>query len=127
MAKTPSINRLESYFPGKGAELRAILDGTKEPTDYPAVEKWVAQCLHRPKFLELQLAAVNALLEGHGVEAIQKDGTYGTPEAQYINMGDQYIPTVIWDDGRTSWFIESWDEWMAKAKRRGLTFDGDEE
>lgn len=126
MAKTPSIERLESYFPGKGKELRAILDGTKEPTEYPAVEKWVSQCLNRPRFLELQLAAVNALLEGHGVESIQKTGTYGTPEAQYINMGDTYNPTVIWDDGRASWFIESWGDWLEKAERRGLKF-GDEE
>lgn len=119
----PSLKRLEQNFPGKGAELRAVLTGRRDPESFTAVHTWVEQCRHRPRYLELQMAALNVVLEGHGVESIQKDGTYGTPEALYVNMGDTYNTTIIWDDGRQTWFVESWGDWVEKAERRGLKFE----
>lgn len=119
----PSIKRLLHHFPHKGTELRNILTGRTDPESYPAVKDWLEKCRHRPRYIDLQMAALNAALEGHGVESLQKDGTFGTPEMQYVNMGDTYNTTIIWDDGRQAWFVESWGDWVEKAERRGLKFE----
>ena len=39
----------------------------------------------------MELIALNELLEGHGVEAIEHDEKYYS----YVNMGDMDCPTII--------------------------------
>ncbi len=67
---------------------------------------------------ETNLATLNTLFEGHGIEALRSetewDNYWGDTVATYINMGDLYIATFIYDRflgkivvGDLGWFLES--------------------
>ena len=55
----------------------------------------------------------NALLGGHGVKVrYDKDGC--TPIAEYINMGDTYSPTLLFDIKESEFVLTSWGDWYEK-------------
>ena len=60
----------------------------------------------------------NALLGGHGVEVLyDKDGC--TPIAEYINMGNTYSPTLLFDMKESEFKLTSWGDWYEEwAQRR---------
>lgn len=53
-----------------------------------------SQSYHPHAYTHMQMIALNQLLEGHGVEAIEHDDKYYS----YINMGDTYCATIF-DNG----------------------------
>lgn len=67
--------------------------------DYISVEHLRRNHVY-PKVSDIKLAALNDILCGHGIESME---TANTGEyADYINMGDMYVPTVVWWRGRLS-------------------------
>lgn len=66
---------------------------------------------------------VNKALEGHGVERIPFDdesdswqrGTLST----YVNMGDTYDPTIIWDAHKGRFLVTSWGDFVEWSERKG--------
>ena len=59
------------------------------------------ECYARPPLMDLQAHAVNALLDGHGVESIgDRDEPHLLPDFHYINAGDLYSLTLIRDNSR---------------------------
>lgn len=126
MKKLPSLKTLAFHFGTLGPAIREVLEWHwKEDLDlkYPAFKEWVEKHHHIPRSLDQQMWLLNHILQGHGVECLQKRDVFGTPEMQYVNMGDTYVTTIIWDDGRKAWFIEGYGDWVEKAERRGLKFD----
>ncbi len=91
--KLPSIKRLESFFPGKGKQIRHLLESDSAVDESPAVVAWVKQCYHPPKMREKRLEALNEAIGGHGVEAVF-DGDSLWPRLEYINTGDLYNATI---------------------------------
>ena len=76
-----------------------ILNGTLDPFTFQSVRKWVSQCHNVPAYNELQMCAINEVLEGYGIESVQslkwKNAYWCSILCTYVNMGDCYIPTVI--------------------------------
>lgn len=78
-------------------------------------QNWIKQCVHRPSDIELELNAINELLEGYGVEAIQFENYhvdnywYGTV-GLFINMGDTYNPTIVYDVENKEYLLTSWGD-----------------
>ena len=95
----PSIKKLESVFPGKGKNLRLLLESNDAVNESPAVQKWVCQCYNPPKMREKRLCALNEAIEGYGIEAKFADGEMW-PFLEYINTGDLYSPTIYVLNGR---------------------------
>lgn len=68
------------------------------------------------------LAEADQILEGHGVEAIrgnvlrggERHDTryYGDILALHVNMGDTYVPTIIYDVGTDRFYAMSWGDWV---------------
>ena len=61
---------------------------------------------------------INQLLDAHGVEAIYASGGHSgywqNIVAVYVNMGDSYTATVLYDVGRSRFIITdgaAWVEW----------------
>ena len=71
------------------------------------------------------LVIMNGLLEAQGVEYIESahDG-YGTSDygIEYLNVGDPYVPTVIYDHGEHAWSIAAWGDIV---EERPEDFGGD--
>lgn len=74
---------------------------------------------------ERQLDMINALLDGHGVEVIRGDWVsnfYGDINAEYINMGDPYINTILYDTLEDRWHVISYGDFIEEQERRGREF-----
>lgn len=110
-----STKRLEQAFPGHGKEIRDLLAGNKDPADYPAVQRWVAQCFHAPSTREQVAEALNEILGGFGVEGCRL--TNGKA-CEYINRGDTYTTTLLFDYRTRTWKLTCWGDWVETNERR---------
>lgn len=67
------------------------------------------------------LDLANVLLSAHGVEAIRADAQvdryYYDIVALYVNMGDPYVPTVLYDTEREKFEAASWGDWLEAQQR----------
>ncbi len=117
----PSQKRLEGYFPGHGANLRAILDGRKDPETYPAVRAWIEQCYNRPRESELIERALEEELGAYRSEAIEGntwDRFYLNIVAIYLNMGDTYATTLLFDVNADKWVITTYGDWVERYSKK---------
>lgn len=94
---------------------------SNELESFEANEKWIKQCFNRPSDNELAMNALNELLEGHGVEPIRLEGAYVNRYydniiASYVNMGDTYITTIVFDHVSQSYLITSWGDFYESAE-----------
>jgi hypothetical protein len=124
----PSIKTLQTIAGDRAKDLRAIIDGTADPKRYENVEAWVRQCFHEPTDLEQRIEAANQILDGFGVEALQCMNVHGAhyePHAVYVNMGDTYTGTLVYDYARDRWLVTSWGDFVESEERRrgGCRFD----
>ncbi len=109
-----SQRRLEIAFPRKGKKLRDLIKGRVKPDQYKSVQCWIEQCYNPPSYQEQVELAINEVLEGYGVEAIFKGGRY--PEVVYINLGDTYTTTLVYDYSRERWYLTSWGDYVERRK-----------
>lgn len=71
------------------------------------------------------LKEINKIIGGHGIEFIAQN-PYGVSERdfgehfEYVNMGDTYVPTVIYHRGKFK--IASWGDLVESLERRGKRF-----
>ena len=121
-SRIPSRRALVTAFGAdKGNALRRLLDGRTDPESIPATAAWIAQCYNRPRVSELIEHACNVVLEGYGTEAIratgQWDSYYGDIVAGYVNLGDTYITTLLFDYDRNAAYVCSWGDWVETSER----------
>lgn len=88
-------------------KLYDLLDGRLNPKRFTSVQNWIKDCCHGPSKSELILEAANELLDGSGIETVF--GNHGMdPVLSYVNMGDTYTPTLIFDHDKNEWIVSSW-------------------
>jgi hypothetical protein len=79
-------------------------------------QKWIKQCFNRPNELELRLNALNELLEGFGTETIDHNEWVNKYWRYcigvYINMGNSYSPTIIYDTRDNEFILTSWGDFV---------------
>ena len=112
-----SAKRLESAFPGKGKELRAVLTGEKKTREYKSVQDLERSCHHGPDTHYRRMTALNEILEGYGIEAVWNEGEgpndcISDPRAEYINMGDTYTTTILFDFQKGKYFLTTWGDFV---------------
>lgn len=96
----------------KARTLLGLIDGEVDPETVEAVEDWIRQCYHRPSHSEQVMCAANALMECHGVEAVEDhDAGEGGIVMTYVNTGDTYALTLIHDEREGSYHFTSWGDW----------------
>lgn len=110
----PSLARLESAFPGKGAEIRELLKGERKTRDYRSVQDLTRQCYNPPDYAHRLMTALNEILEGYGIECI--GGTNGHPVAEYVNLGDTYTVTLVRKCETGTVMITTWGD-FAESNR----------
>lgn len=113
MNRVPSLKRLEDAFPGKGGELRALLKGEKRTKDYKSVQDLITSCHHRPSYAHRLMVAFDEILDGFGVEDLCKGDEC---IAEYVNLGDTYVTTIIRKIDTGSIILASWGD-FAESNR----------
>lgn len=83
----------------KAEQVKSIIKGNVDPLTVKSVQIWVSECYNMPSRIELKLCAINHILEGYGIEYVETvDDTFNEPQGlSYVNLGDTYINTVIFD------------------------------
>jgi hypothetical protein len=125
--RVPSAKRLIDTFRVDATTaklIRAIAHATDKPESLRTwVEDWVPTTAEYVRGLysspygsaiwraTVALHAINALLGAHGVEALGpvRDGDYA-PKYEYLNMGDAYSPTLVYNRDSRSLSIACWGD-----------------
>ena len=103
--KSPSVKSIESAFPGKGKEAKAILMMKRSELELlPAGSERIRECYHAPATSDVRLHCLNALLGTYGVEAFQTAKGW----CEYLNTGETYTPTIVRFNG--NYRIASWGD-----------------
>ena len=64
---------------------------------------------------------VNDALQGHGIESIEgtwHDRYYQNIVALYVNMGDTYNGTILYDTTKNRFYATSWGDWVERNGER---------
>ena len=122
MSTYPSKRTLEQAFPGHGAALRGLFDGTVDPLTYPSVKAWAERCYNYPKRSELMERALDAEIGGHGIESVRGekapwDAFYCDTVALYVNTGDTYAPTLLFDVPLRRWSVTDIGTFVERKQR----------
>lgn len=117
--RIPSANTLQTRLGIErplALQLRRVLDGREDCLAILGADSRAIYMKER----DLKLAATNKLLEGHGIEAIRGEWQNGYCDirAVYVNMGDTYACTLIYDRAK-GWQVTSWGDWVAALERTG--------
>lgn len=109
----PDLEELDLSDVGKSLQILAIVDGLESPKKYDLVRDWCDRCYHEPKEYKLKLEAISVIMGESGVEVLVEDGK---AIASYVNNGDTYKPTVVYDHEEQEFLITSWgdflEEWL---------------
>jgi len=132
--RVPSAKRLMEAFRDldkKNANLiRAFAHAVDDPDELrklvervPQTDQYVRQLYSSPYRSAMwrrtvALHAIDVLVEGFGVESIpdEDDDPRRGPRYEYINLGDTYATTLIYDSAKDNLFIGSWGD---VVERRG--------
>lgn len=62
------------------------------------------------------LREISSILSAHGVEVIRDRN--GDAVATYVNMGEMYVPTVLYDHGRHGYTVTDYGSWVESYEKR---------
>lgn len=71
--------------------------------------------------IEATLAKINTILRGYGVESIRDKGHdryFQDIGILYINMGETYCSTIMYDTRKNKWIVSSFGELVERQSRR---------
>lgn len=117
---------VEAFGEVDGSHAYALAKRIMDCHLHPAVTRWAEQCYHDPResadaYAECLMVALDAVLEGCGVEAIrgrEVDAYHGDVQAVYVNMGDTYATTILFDHETGRLRITSWGDWVERYGER---------
>jgi hypothetical protein len=98
--------------------VRGIFDNKIDPMSIKDCYSWVNSCYNEPSNREKKLCALNSIIGGYGVEAIQEAGNYHESPCVYINMGDTYTNTICFYEGQ--YHYTSWGDAVEYLESQGI-------
>lgn len=117
-----SLKMLKKFFPEDTAKkIRGIITKEIAPEMFKSVQLWIAECYNRPSDPELQMCALDEVLGGFGVEAIRGgyvDRYHQNIQAVYVNMGNTYDLTILFDNKTQKFVLTSWGDWVESHEKR---------
>ncbi len=72
---------------------------------------------HRGREVEQLLTYANQLADTHGVEGIENPGRRGHAIAEYLNAGDTYALTLLYDVAEHAFILTSYGDWLEAWER----------
>ena len=96
-------------------EIRKLIAGKVKPEEYASVGLWLSHCHNRPETSALIMEAANEILGGYGVEGIRDSQD---DWLSYVNMGDTYDETLLYDSGLNEFKFGSWGDFVEQRPER---------
>ena len=76
----------------------------------------------RADAVDTALDVIDDILDAHGVEAIRGNyhvsNYYYDAVALYVNMGDSYNGTVLYDTEKEKFYVTTYGDWVERNERR---------
>ena len=120
LMKTFQINLMQAKLVIK------VIFGQTKLEAFRSVEKWIAQCFNKPSELEMKMEALNELIDGFGVEAVNHESNWdrywGNAIALYVNTGDTYSPTILYSIEDKQFELTTWGDFY-ESFEHGLETD----
>lgn len=110
LRNAPSMKRLMEDMKldkDQAKRIRGLIHGEIKTNTSEAVNNWVAQCHHKPNYIERLLVALNEAADTYGVEYLTQQGGMRATHA-YLNVGDPYVPTIIYNYNKDHFYIGCW-------------------
>lgn len=112
--------------------IRGRVKPENHPKRFPQTNAWADSCLHYPNRREIKLEALDELLRTCGVEAISDERIYidkyhGNIVASYLNTGDSYAETLLFDNYENKWKLTSWDDFAESLDNHPLIEEDDDD
>lgn len=109
----------KTVLDGLGSYLKH--EGHDAPREAARIADLLENAAHTNKRAEKALEEVDKLINGHGVEAIEGDyvdSYHQNIVATYVNMGDTYNTTVLYETATGRFFITTWGDWVERNERK---------
>lgn len=77
---------------------------------------------------EARLARVSQATHGHGVEVVWRNESArydprAVPDAFYVNRGDPYVATLLYDVAQDEYVTIAWGDWLEAFERAAANDD----
>ena len=117
------VERKVAYGPGKKITVKDLeeiggnmLEGDE---DLEALAKQLNSA-GGARRVEKAMRDADKILGTHGVEAVFEEGDYdGDAAMTYLNAGDTYAATLVYDVGEDELYVSTWGDWVEWAERKG--------
>jgi len=97
-------------------------DGKDAPRESARIARLIKGAGRSERKAEAAMEEIDKILGAHGVEALrdenQNDRYFGDVIATYVNMGDTYDTTVVYDVHEATFHVTSWGDWFEEYERR---------
>ena len=117
----PPVKKISDYLQvdlDTAKQIRGIIKGDVDPTKVPKVQQWLEECYNLPNRIELMMAAIDGLMDAFGVEAISNQEGLNDPRldplALYVNTGDTYNATVLFDYEKRAFQLMTWGDFVER-------------
>jgi len=99
-------------------DLQAILGNESPDGDLDALARKLNSA-RGERAVERVLDEADEVLKTFGVETIWEKGEYDDPAALYLNTGDTYNATLVYDIDEDELYVGTWGDWVEEAERGG--------
>ena len=69
--------------------------------------------------VEKAMLEADKVLDTFGVEAVFEEGEYRYPAMTYLNTGDTYNATLVYDVDEDELYVSTWGDWVEDTERQG--------
>jgi hypothetical protein len=103
---------------------KIIYDPELDLNQFKSVQQRHSECYHPPDRIDCQLTAINELIDGFGVESIEvssdlfQDRYYWNSIGLYVNQGDTYALTVIYNTVDRLFEFTNWGDYFESMEYR---------
>lgn len=105
-------------------------EGHDAPRESARIARMIAGVRGDADRADKVLEEVDRLVGGHGIEAIRDeevhDNYYGDVVALYVNMGDTYDTTLVYDTDTQEFQVTSWGDWYEAYEQDQGPEDGED-
>ncbi len=109
---TKLASKLQNGMPSR---VKKLIDKELNPKKFKSVSQ-NSKVMHA-EWWEQVLYAANELMNGHGIESLEVGPNHNPARtAMYVNMGETYEATLIYDEDRKEFTWESWGDWQERVE-----------
>mgnify|MGYP001079359508 CR=1 FL=1 len=94
-----------------------VINRKVDLSQFESVNRLRSQCFNPPDILNEKMEALNELIDGFGIESSRMEGYYKNHYwsdciGLYVNQGESYAITIIYDIVNDRFEFTSWGDWI---------------